>query len=63
MIGHEEAGVAVEVGLFGSGGDKPLVTGPSSENILNSVCGDSWNCVASCDEGGDCGVHSPEHWG
>lgn len=60
VIGHGEAGVAVEVGLFGGGGDEPPVTGPSSEKILNSVCGDSWKCVASCDDSGDCGVHSPE---
>lgn len=60
VIGNDEAGVAGKVGLFGSGGDKPLVAGPSSEKILNWFCSDSWKCVASCDDRGDCGVHNPE---
>lgn len=63
VMGHDEAGVEVEVGLFGSGSEKLLVTGPSSENIFKSVCGDSRKCGASCDAGGDRGVHGPEHGG
>lgn len=55
-MGHDEAGVW----FFGSGGDEARLAAPSSEKILNSVCGDPWRCAASCDGRGDCGVHSPE---
>lgn len=62
VIGHGEAGVAAEAGLFGGGGGggEPPVTGPSSENILNRVWGDAWKWVASWDDSGDCGAHGPE---
>lgn len=60
VTGDDGAGVVLESGLFGNGGDEALAIGPPSENILNSVGGDSWKCVASCEDRGDCGVHSPE---
>lgn len=60
VIGHIEAGATVEVGSYGDGGNKPPVTGSSSEKVSNGVCDESLKWETSWDDGGDWGAQSIE---
>lgn len=60
VIGHSEADVTVEAGLFCDRGNELPVIGSSTETVTIGVCGESWKWETSCDDGGDSSAHGSE---